>query len=51
MNKAEILNQIKELEERLFILELDDFAFMHGKGGEIRALYKTIAELKKQIGE
>lgn len=51
MNIEQLTAQLKECEERLFILELDDFAFMHGKGGEIRALYKTIAELKKQIGK
>lgn len=51
MNTEKLIQQLKDCEKKLFILELDDFAYCHGKGGEISDLYNKIKALKVQLSQ
>lgn len=51
MNTEQLTQQLKACEERLFVLELDDLAYCHGKGREIRDLYDKIRALKAQLAQ
>lgn len=51
MNTEQLTQQLKACEERLFVLELDDLAYCHGKGREIRALYDQIKALRAQLAQ
>lgn len=47
--KNEKIAQVAQLNRDLFILEVDDYAYMHGKGAEIEALRAQIKQLYAEI--
>lgn len=49
MNTEQLTNQLKDLERRLFIIEMDDYAYIHGYGLEIDQLRQDIAQIKRQL--
>lgn len=46
---TKLIEQLKNLERQLFILEMDDFAYCHGNGLTIRELKAQIANIKSQL--
>ena len=46
---TKLIEQLKNLERQLFILEMDDFAYCHGNGLTIRELKAQIENIKSQL--
>lgn len=49
MEPEQIKEQIEKLERKIFILEMDDFAYTKGAGAIIAVFEAKIRELKAQL--
>ena len=51
MTTQQLIDQLKTLERRIFAIEMDEFAYIHGRGAEIDQLSKEMERIQKQLAQ